>query len=179
MRISKRNLAIVSLIVSLFAILVVPFFVLDLRINTTASFPLGLYKVVKNTTVTRGVFVEICAPDKKNIQLLKLQKENDGICSNGTIPLLKKVAAMEGDKITVTNSKVFVNGVEQANSTIYAKKVRYYAQTQTLQKGEIFVMSDYNPMSYDSRYFGALKAKDILHTLTPFFTFQPTNKDFK
>lgn len=179
MPINKKNLFIVTLLTFLFSVVVVPFFVLGLRINTTASFPLGLYKVVTNSALKRGSYVEICAPDKIEYQLKKLSKENDGICFNGTVPLLKKVVGMEGDNITVANSKIYINGIEQVNSTIYTKKVRLYTKSQILKKGEIFIMSDYNPMSYDSRYFGALSTKNILHILIPYFTFEPTNKDFK
>lgn len=171
MQINKNNLKIVvGLIVGLI-FLISPLFLFNLRINTTPSYPYGLYKVINNATIEKGIFVNFCAPDKKDIQLKELKKSNDGICLNGTTPLLKKVVAIEGDKITVANEKIYVNGIEQVNSKIFVKKVKFFAKSQTIKKGEIFVMSDFNPMSYDSRYFGAINTNKVIEIVSPLYTF--------
>ena len=178
MRIDKKNTMIVGFLIVLFFSPIVVFFAVGIRINLTPSFPLGLYKISEKAHLKKGDFVLICAPDKMDYQRKPLPKEEGGICENGTTPLLKKIVALAGDSISVKNMKIFVNGIEQVNSSINQKRAKQFTKSCILEEGEVFVMSDYNPLSFDSRYFGALKTKNILYKAIPLYTITPKNKDF-
>lgn len=136
-------------------------FLAGYRINTTPSYPIGLYKLNHNIqTLETGDMIAFCP---QNLGAFKVANERDylekGICESGFDPLVKKIVAMSGDIVTVEQS-VSVNGILQVNSTLKPKDIDGRdiprAESQLIQKGQYFVMSEYNPNSFDSRYFGPI-----------------------
>ena len=89
---------------------------------------------------------------------------------------LKKVVGVSGDNISVTFSGVYINKEKIINSEplkrILSDEIFInYEKNFKLKKDEYFLMSDYNPMSYDSRYFGVIKKSDINTVVVPFYNF--------
>ena len=75
----------------------------DLRINTSASLPVGLYIVNPN-----GGFVEFC-PDDHGLSAQRHYRAR-GVCSDGAAPLLKPVIGNSADEIVLSPMGIAVNG---------------------------------------------------------------------
>lgn len=175
MQANKKNMILVGALVGVFTIITASFFFFDLRINLSESYPLGLYKELgESGETTKGTLVLFCPPKNEVFDYaLKQGWLLQGECESGSIPLIKKVVAVEGDKVTISNTRyVFINGMKQKNSNIY--KLPYITKSQTLQKNEVFLMSDFSKTSFDARYFGALNKSVIITPVEPIYTFMWT-----
>jgi len=145
------------------------------RVNLTQSLPLGLWK---RTDYTQASYVEFCLPEGKFAELVNERGYvPHGTCPQGLAPLLKPVAAREGDTVEVTPQGVSINGKPALTQPIAAfdSKGRplpavapgtYKVPAQTL-----WVISTYHPRSLDSRYFGPLPASSVLSGMTPVLVF--------
>lgn len=149
------------------------------RINTTPSFPLGLWRI---EALTREVHVGdtlfICPP--ADAPAIKLARERlylpAGLCDGGMAPLIKTVVALPGQTITVEGDQVAMDGELLAHSIIQAKDglgraLPTYAGG-VVPLGALFVHSNY-VASFDSRYFGPIPAGGILGLAREVLTFQP------
>jgi len=131
--------------------------------NNTPSYPMGLYLVEKKASYDKGDLVLVCMGDNKDF-LSKNKgyiKKSIIYCKNGFAPLIKKIVAMDGDKVEVTQREVLINGQKQKNSSLIEEVKPCYG-VHTLKQGEMWIMSDYHPASFDSRYFGTVATKNIL-----------------
>jgi hypothetical protein len=54
---------------------------------------------------------------------------------------------------------------------IYRKCCHYAVGARASTPGEVLLMSDYNPQSFDSRYFGPIEETAIESVVTPVLTF--------
>lgn len=90
--------------------------------------------------------------------------------------LLKRLAGVAGDRVTIDSSGVQVNGVLLANSAPLKvdgagrRLAAFAAKDHFIGPGEVLLMSDYSPASFDSRYFGPLPASAIESVATPILT---------
>ena len=89
--------------------------------------------------------------------------------------ILKCLVAAAGDRVTIDCAGVRVNGIRLANSTPLpcdsgGRPLRPYLTNRILGPGEVLLMSEYNPASFDSRYFGPLPATTIESVVTPLLT---------
>ena len=81
---------------------------------------------------------------------------------------IRRVAAVAGDTVDVTEDGLFVNGALQQEEHIYEKTQRYQEGIDfpvTLKEGEIFVLGDAREHSTDSRIYGPVKIKDTKGTV--------------
>lgn len=152
------------------------FFASGYRLNMTASYPIGIYQVDENKTIARGEMILFCPPPQGMILAgAKRGYIAAGICPGNITPLQKRIVGVAGDEITTTHAGVFINGELQKNSVIYRNDYQGNPLPMykggVLQEGEIFVMSDYNDRSFDSRYFGAVPSKNIIGHTKPMFLF--------
>lgn len=147
-----------------------------LRINTTPSVPRGIYRITDSPLST---YVAFC-PKGPAAQLANQRgyRPAGDECADWHAPLIKPVAAREGDTVTVDDRGISVNGVLLPNSAIQDRdsggRLMYLKVpfgTYTVEAGWIWAVSSYNPKSFDSRYFGPLRTKDILYHVEPFWTF--------
>lgn len=148
-----------------------------LRINTTKSLPLGLYQVTDQ--VHKGGYVSACVPLDAPTMRMAIERHYfpDGTCPGGVAPLLKHVAAVPGDTVTLTAEAVIINGQALANTkTIYQD--RYGARLEPVARGTFTVPPDTywlianeNRGSYDSRYFGPVPKAAIEHAMRPVLLF--------
>ena len=96
--------------------------------------------------------------------IFKLAKERwylaAGPSPAGTCGLIKQVAALSGDRVTIGVQGVQVNGVLLKNSALRpadeaGRPLRAYELSDyALRSEEVLLMSDYNPASFDGRYLG-------------------------
>lgn len=164
----------------LFIVLLLSCVAANLTVNITASWPRGLYhskKIVGSMDNYKNQLVLVC-PDLDNPAIIKAVENNilppsDGCESFGYAPLMKKIVGIPGDTITVTDQGITVNGRQLKNSKIKFKIFElliHPGYTHILQPNEYWVMSDYNPNSLDSRYFGPISGQAIIQSSEPYLT---------
>ena len=81
---------------------------------------------------------------------------------------VRRVVAVAGDTVDVTEDGLFVNGALQQEEHIYEKTQRYQEGIDfpvTLEEGEIFVLGDAREHSTDSRIYGPVKIEDTKGTV--------------
>jgi len=146
-----------------------------LRLNTTDSVPLGFYRL---TDKEHGNYITFC-PLGADAQLMSERGYRPrGVgCADGFEPLIKPVAARAGDMVTIGFGGISVNGRLLGN-TVAKKQDSQHRLLPSLprgcypvQAGTVWVLSTYNPLSYDSRYFGAVPTERIISYAKPIWTF--------
>ncbi len=148
-----------------------------LRINTTPSEPLGLWRIRPlDRKAIAGDVVFICPPTTEVMRLARNRGYlRDGLCPGGFAPLIKTVAATAGQHVTI-NESVSIDGLPLLQSSLLAsdgkgRPLAPYAGG-TVSPGEVFLYSPYAG-SYDSRYFGPLPAAGILGLAQEVITYAP------
>ena len=137
-----------------------------LRINTSASLPMGLYIVNPN-----GGFVEFC-PDDRGLSAQRHYRAR-GVCSDGAAPLLKPVIGSPGDEIVLSDAGIAVNDKLLPHSAPLDHDsegrplAHWPAGRYTAAPGTLWVASSYNARSYDSRYFGPIRKSSVRASLRP------------
>lgn len=132
--------------------------------NATPSAPIGLYKVEQKPPAI-GDFA-LVMPSGSAEKLIY----DRGYLPPG-IPLLKRVAAMSGDKICRTKDIVFVNNYQVANALFAdsnGRKMPRWNGCFTLQSHEFFLLNDHEK-SLDGRYFRATNESQIIGVAIPVF----------
>jgi conjugative transfer signal peptidase TraF len=146
------------------------------RINTTASYPVGLYWEVE-APIEKGAMVIFCPPESPEFDVAEARGYiGAGFCQGGYGLMIKKVLAASGDHIKVSDQDVCVNSEPIPNSKpLNADKAgrrmpRYRVGDYTLGAGEVLLMSDYSPLSFDARYFGPVGRSQIQSVIRPILT---------
>jgi conjugative transfer signal peptidase TraF len=149
------------------------------RFNSTPSFPRGLYWITA-TPIERGSLVLACPPPSEAIAEARRRGYLDaGFCPGGSAPLIKRVAALGGDWVTVAPAGVEVNGSTLPNSRPLAADADgrplpvYRTEGRTLAPGEVLLMSDFNPLSFDGRYFGPIERGQVQAVVRPVWVTPP------
>ena len=145
-----------------------------LRINATPSMPRGLWRVQAGEPLQRGETVAICPPNRTDIrQAARRGYIASGGCPGGYEPLVKPVAALAGDLVMVTPAGIGVDGSPVANSRPLAKDEAgrtlhpFPVGSYRVPRGELWLLSGHDPRSFDSRYFGAVPAANVIGVARP------------
>jgi conjugative transfer signal peptidase TraF len=151
---------------------------IGLRVNGTDSEPVGIYWAISKAPA-KGDLVFALPPASP---MFKLAKERGYLAAGpspaGTRGLIKQVAALSGDLVTISAEGVCVNGVLPKNSAPRpaddaGRPMRAYELSDyTLRSEEVLLMSDYNPASFDGRYFGPLPRTTIQSVIVPILTWK-------
>jgi len=131
---------------------------------------MGLWRVsALNRPIERGDVVNLCPPDTAIFQEARRRGYiGRGRCPGGYEPLLKPVAAIAGDRVEVSAEDIAVNGQRLPNSAARRRDaqgqvlVLHGPGMFTTAAGEVWLISDYNPASFDSRYFGPVSTRQVL-----------------
>ena len=142
--------------------LVVSFFVYcasDLRINTTASMPKGIYRTSEGN-LERDNQVEICLDADFAELALERGYLRAGRCESGAMPLVKALAGLPGDEISIEQAGIHVNGTLLPKSEIkpfdsQGRPMTSFLQPGVIPLGKALVISEHDG-GFDSRYFGLL-----------------------
>jgi len=150
--------------------------VLELRINTTASMPIGLYREVP-PHVEPGAWVVFCLPE----ELARLGRERAylrrGSCPDGSQELLKEIVAVPGDHIVLARAGLTVNGRSIPGSALRVvdrdRRTLPHAPfgERFLGPGELWVLGIDQCVSWDSRYFGPVPFNHVRGAAIPMLTF--------
>ncbi|KQU95490.1 conjugal transfer protein TraF [Mesorhizobium sp. Root102] len=147
------------------------------RLNMTPSYPLGLWRIEGLQRKPKvGDIVFICPPVEPAFDLaLERGYLPQGLCTGGTGPLIKTVAALAGRDIAI-DRRVRIDGRLLEHSDVRTSDAEGRSLPAfaggVVPAGSIFIHSKY-PGSYDSRYFGPVPADGILGLARPVFTFTP------
>lgn len=149
------------------------------RVNMTASMPLGLWRVIPPPPlIIRGMIVVYCLEDIQTAKMALYRGYlRPGRCPSGTEPLFKPVVAVAGDLVTVTPNGISVNGSELTSSSPLTADpagrplAGAFGQFQ-VSRGEVWLMSHYTTMSFDSRYSGPTRTDNITGVAYPVLTGQ-------
>ena len=146
------------------------------RINSTASFPVGLYWAV-DAPPAKGELVMFCPPPQRVFDVAKQRGYiGPGFCPGGYGYLIKKIVAAQNDVMVMTEEGVIVDGERLPNSKPIAMDPAGRALPQlrvrdyTLSSTDVLLMSDYSPRSFDGRYFGVIDKHNIRNVVRPILT---------
>lgn len=147
-----------------------------LRLNTTRSIPIGLYRM-SNDPIERGAYVLWCPPERLEFDLAKERGYiGAGFCPGGYGNMMKKVLATHDDVVSVTDEGVRINGTLIPASqpsevdSMGRPLPRFRVLHHVLSPSEVLMMSDTNPRSFDARYFGPIPRDIIQSRIYPLLT---------
>ncbi|MFM0718912.1 S26 family signal peptidase [Paraburkholderia strydomiana] len=86
------------------------------------------------------------------------------------IPLLKPVAAVAPQRVCIRKGIVRIDGVPMAavlHTDGMGRSLHAWPDCRRLYPGELFLLSTTNPASFDSRYFGPVRASDVIGMAHP------------
>ncbi|WP_054313319.1 conjugative transfer signal peptidase TraF [Mesorhizobium sp. 1M-11] len=147
------------------------------RINTTPSYPLGLWRIeALERPAAIGDLVFICPPLTPAIVMaFERGYIRRGLCPGQLSPLIKTVVAAEGQSVDI-GVHVSVEGRQLAHSEIHRVDAAGSALVAwhggTVPPGYLYLHSDFAG-SYDSRYFGPIPSAGLLGRAFPVLTFEP------
>ena len=150
-----------------------------LRINLTGSIPIGVYMTVRDAP-SRGSIVLACVP--ANVGELAVARgyiPRGRSCPGGAAPVGKAILALPGDTVVVTHTGLVLNGAPVPNTAALSTDRRgrplpYLVRgSYEVRSDEVWLVSTYSPLSFDSRYFGAVDARSGLLRIRPLWTIRP------
>lgn len=145
------------------------------RVNMTESFPRGLWRLTE-APIAKGALVLFCPTDAA---LFERARDAGylayGLCDGGFAPLIKRIAAVPGDRVAISTDGLQINGTLQAKSQRIAtdsagEGVPQAPISDVVPAGHVLLLSDYSARSYDSRYFGAVPTGRIQGVVVPVLT---------
>lgn len=143
------------------------------RVNASASLPIGLYKT---TTNVNAKLVEFCPAEPFASISVSRGYRSKGNCPDGGEPLMKPVIATAGDVVEISAQGVTVNTKLLPNSAalLFDSKGRpmlhYPFGKCHVAAGTVWIISSFNQRSFDSRYFGPILVSSIRSHLQPLLT---------
>jgi conjugative transfer signal peptidase TraF len=151
-------------------------YVFDLRINTTDSAPLGLYRAAHPPRLERGALVVVCLPAR----IAALGRERHylraGGCPDGSEQLLKQIASVPGDSVRLSPSGLEVNGRGLPSTEVRTEDragrplaAALLGETR-VGAGELWVLGLLPAVSWDSRYFGPVSVESVEASAVPILT---------
>ena len=169
----RRTIGLTPLVVGIIATGIIAISAIDLPAprfvwNASASAPIGLYWMTPNVAIARGDLVLAWAPDWAR------QLANQRGYLPLSVPLVKRVAAVAGDRVCEISGIVFVNGRLTGWSLEQDRKGRVltaWRGCRALTRTEVFLLMEGVNDSFDSRYFGPVEMSRIVGRLVPIWIF--------
>lgn len=133
-----------------------------LRVNVTASLPLGLYRLCPDTP-GRGDYVSFCLEGEYAALALDRGYVGPGVCPSGLRPLLKQVAGLSGDVVKAA-------GLHILEADSLNRPLTSALRDGRIPHGMALVLAPHGG-SYDGRYFGLVPVAS-LQKVEPVFVLQ-------
>jgi conjugative transfer signal peptidase TraF len=134
--------------------------------NASASAPLGFYSLAAGAP-RRGDFVLARLPE----EAARLAAERGYLPAS--VPVVKRVAALASDLVCADSGIVIINGRALATTLLIDRDGRplpAWKGCRVLADGEVFLLMEGVPASFDGRYFGPLASTAIIGKLMPLWT---------
>jgi len=131
--------------------------------NASASAPIGLYRVLPSKPI-RGDLVLVRTPSS----VRQLAAERGYLPQN--VPLVKRVAALDGDIVCARDDEISVNGravAERMARDRLGRPLPGWSGCHLLDGDEAFLLMETVADSFDSRYFGPIPTTAIIGRLVP------------
>ena len=138
-----------------------------LMYNPSSSAPRGWYLRIPLATLERRTLILARLPD--GIAAFAAARDYLPL----TVPILKPVAALGGQMVCERAGEVSIDGTPVAHALMRdgaGRPLPHWTGCRTLNHDEIFLLSDYNPASFDSRYFGPLRRAAVIGKVLPLWT---------
>jgi conjugative transfer signal peptidase TraF len=151
-------------------------YLMGARLNLTESLPLGVYWVSQQP-IARGAYVRFCPPAEGAFAVAKERGYlGDGYCPSGYVPMIKRIGGVQGDSVAVTEEGTRVDGkllplstrwhADAAGRPLPKPEQSHYL----LESKQLWVVSDTNNQSFDSRYFGPIDRAWVIEVIRPVLT---------
>lgn len=169
----RRFVAWAAAAAGCFAALCIVAKVYGVHVNVSASYPRGLWRVIERKP-QKGDMVMFRAPMTNPVVRWGWDNSIVPPRIDGDPVLLKRIVGAPGDVVTLSD-RVQVNGIEIPNSPIFTHdgtgiEIPTVATSGPVPAGTWFLMSDYAPRSFDSRYFGPIAQSAVLGVAVPLLT---------
>ncbi|WP_298954046.1 S26 family signal peptidase [uncultured Methylobacterium sp.] len=165
---TRLSYAIVTTVaVSLLGVASIASFAPKLIWNASASTPVGFYTIDEPGLVAVTDLVAVDAPEP-----LATFLSDGGYLPRG-VPLLKRVAALPGQRVCRSGLAITVNGVPIGDALDRDRRGRplpVWQGCRLVANGELFLMNWQVRDSLDGRYFGPLPASAVIGQATPLYT---------
>ena len=132
--------------------------------NASASIPLGYYRAAAPYPLRPGEIVLLHTP--ASVRQLADQRHY----LPRSVPMIKHVAAMAGDTVCARADLILINGkpvVTRLRKDTLGRVMPWWNGCHLLSADEVFVLNPDAPLSFDSRYFGAVSTRLIIRKLRP------------
>lgn len=126
--------------------------------NASASAPPGLYVVRPGAEIRRGDMLVAWTPGR----LRPLAASRHYLPVN--VPLVKRVAAVGGDRVCASGRAVRINGrraVTRLRHDPAGRAMPWWSGCKQLSSGQYLLLTD-SPLSFDGRYFGLTAKADLV-----------------
>jgi conjugative transfer signal peptidase TraF len=129
--------------------------------NLSRSAPAGLYRVESPVGIKRGDIVAVFAAKRfRDLAAARAYLP-------ASVPLVKRVAGVEGDKVCASGKRLRINNrnvARRLKADIRGRKLPWWNGCRRLSPDELFVLNP-KARSFDSRYFGPVRAKSVVGRL--------------
>lgn len=126
--------------------------------NASPSSPIGLYLVTGIRHIHSGELVIAWPPPEAR----RLAARRRYLPQN--VPLVKAVAATNGDLVCAIGSLIIINGhpaLTRRVSDPSGRRLPWWQGCHQLRKGELFLLSSNSPLAFDGRYFGVTRSNEV------------------
>lgn len=138
--------------------------------NPSDSMPRGWYRIGRiESPASLHVGSIVLAPLPADVAAFAGER---GYLPSG-VPMLKRIGAIAPQSVCVREQVVRIDGVVVANARTHDgvhRPLQAWPQCRSLAVGELFLLSETNSASFDSRYFGPISASAVLGVALPLWT---------
>ena len=145
-----------------------------LRLNDSPSMPTGLY--VRTSSESNASLAVFCPAEPFARLSVERGYRSRGKCPDGAEPLAKPIAARPGDIVELSamgmavNGRLLVNTAPLVTDAAGRPLPHWPFGRYVVAPGSVWVASSYSPRSFDSRYFGPVKASQVREHVRPLLT---------
>ena len=135
--------------------------------NPTTSAPAGWYRISFTSDLNVADYVLVRLPR----EAARLANERQYLPL--AVPLLKRIGAVREQRVCVSGNSVIIDGSPVAVALPNDSRGRNlvaWAHCRALESDELFLLSDSNPASFDSRYFGPIRLPNVIGKAIPVWT---------
>jgi conjugative transfer signal peptidase TraF len=127
--------------------------------NASASVPIGLYRVWPGARFAAGDTVLVRLPDAARARAARRRY------LPAMVPAVKRIAATAGAQVCARGAAIWIGGMRVATRLAADRRGRplpWWRGCRTLAPDEIFLLVSASPDSFDGRYFGPSKRRDVI-----------------